>query len=62
MKKTIVDEAGDVRCPHCNSRNSFVAKRSGMAKWIAVPTIGIGVLAMPKRLRCNGCGKNLKTH
>ena len=24
-------------------------------------TIGVGLAAMPKRLRCNGCGTNFKT-
>ncbi len=51
---------GDVVCPRCGARNQFTAKRTGKAKWAAVPTLGIGVLAMPKRLHCNGCGKNLK--
>ena len=51
---------GDVVCPKCGARNQFVSKRTGKAKWMAIPTVGIGVLAAPKRLKCNGCGTNLK--
>lgn len=61
MKSTIVDpETGDVRCPVCGARNSFTVKRTTKAKWTAGLTIGVGALAMPKRLMCNGCGTNLK--
>jgi DNA-directed RNA polymerase subunit RPC12/RpoP len=61
MKTTQVDpETGDVRCPHCGARNSFTAKRTGKAKLTAGVTLGVGALAMPKRLKCNGCGANLK--
>jgi hypothetical protein len=60
MKSTIVDKDGDVRCPKCNARNSFTSKRTGKAKVIGVVTVGVGVVAMPKRLKCNGCGTNLK--
>lgn len=61
MKSTYVDpKTGDVVCPVCGARNQFTAKRTAKAKWMAVPTIGVGVLAMPKRLSCNGCGTNLK--
>lgn len=59
MKSTGVDAEGVVRCPVC-SASSFVEKRTGKAKWLAVPTLGVGVLAMPKRLKCSGCGTNLK--
>lgn len=60
MKTTIVDPNGDVRCPVCGARNSFTVKRTGKAKFIGVATVGVGALAMPKRLQCNGCGANLK--
>lgn len=60
MKRTVVDENGDVRCPKCGARNSFTVKRTGKAKWVAGMTMGVGALAMPKRLKCNGCGTNLK--
>lgn len=60
MKRTIVDEAGDVRCPVCEARNQFVSKRTGKAKLVGVATVGVGVVAMPKRLKCSGCGTNLK--
>lgn len=60
MKRTQVDETGDVRCPKCGARNSFTVKRTGKAKFVGVVTLGVGVVAMPKRLKCNGCGTNLK--
>jgi hypothetical protein len=60
MKSTQIDANGDVRCPVCGARNSFTSKRTGKAKVIGVVTVGVGVLAMPKRLKCNGCGENLK--
>lgn len=60
MKKTVVDEEGDVRCPKCGARNSFTVKRTGKAKWGVGLTLGVGALAAPKRLKCNGCGANLK--
>lgn len=53
MKRTVVDENGDVRCPKCGAKNSFMTKRTGKGKLTA------GLLA-PKRLKCNGCGANLK--
>jgi len=60
MKSTYVDENGDVRCPVCGARNSFTVKRTGKAKWAAGLTVGVGALVTPKRLKCNGCGANLK--
>lgn len=60
MKRTVVDESGDVRCPKCGAKNSFTVKRTGKAKWAAGVTLGAAALAMPKRLKCNGCGTNLK--
>ena len=60
MKSTEVTEDGDVRCPKCGARNQFVAKRTGKAKLMAGVTLGVGALAAPKRLRCMGCGTNLK--
>lgn len=61
MKSTVVDESGDVRCPKCGARNSFTVKRTGKAKLIAgVATGGVGIALMPKRLKCNGCGANLR--
>lgn len=60
MKSTIVDAEGIVRCPVCNARDSFTTKRTGKAKVMGVATLGVGMAAMPKRLKCNGCGTNLK--
>lgn len=60
MKKTVIDEDGDVRCPKCGARNSFTVKRTGKAKLVGIATVGAGALVMPKRLKCNGCGTNLK--
>ena len=52
MKKTQVDESGDVRCPKCGAK-SFTPKRSVKGKMM-------GGLLAPKRLKCQGCGKMLK--
>jgi hypothetical protein len=60
MKKTIVDDDGNVCCPRCGAKNSFTVKRTGKAKLLGVATIGLGAVVMPKRLKCNGCGANLK--
>lgn len=60
MKSTWVDHDGNVRCPKCGGKQ-FTSKRTGKAKWAGVLTVGVGVLAMPKRLKCQGCGQNLKT-
>lgn len=68
MKSTFIDQNGDVRCPNCGARNNFVSKRTAKAKWAtgvaAVATLGIAAAAapvvIPKRLKCNGCGANLK--
>lgn len=59
MQETTVDKDGRVRCPKCGA-SDFSEKRTGKAKWMAVATIGVGVAAMPKRLKCRGCGQNLK--
>lgn len=60
MKSTQLDANGDVRCPKCGARNSFTAKRTGKAKLGVLATGGVGVLATSKKLKCNGCGTNLK--
>jgi hypothetical protein len=60
MKATVVDTDGSVRCPKCGAVNSFTSKRTGKAKLFGVVTVGVGAVAMPKRLKCNGCGTNLK--
>ena len=68
MKKTKVLPDGSVACPKCGAVNSFTAKRTGRAKLLSVgvgvATLGVGGVAtaavMPKRLKCNGCGRNLK--
>lgn len=60
MKSTVVDEQGDVRCPKCGARNSFTVKRTGKAKVAGAMMGGVGIAVMPKRLKCNGCGANLK--
>jgi hypothetical protein len=53
MKSTYVDGQGNVRCPACGAVNSFTVERTGKkAKWAAGLTIGLGALAMPKRLKC----------
>jgi hypothetical protein len=52
MKATTVDTDGTVRCPVCGA-TSFTSKRTIKGKLAA------GVLA-PKRLKCDGCGTDLK--
>lgn len=59
MKSTFVDDAGAVHCPVCNGTD-FVSKRTGKAKLGGFVTLGVGVVVMPKRLKCSGCGENLK--
>jgi ribosomal protein S27E len=60
MKRAEVQSDGTVRCPNCGAVNSFTTKRTGKAKLLGVATAGVGAVAMPKRLKCNGCGTNLK--
>lgn len=60
MKSTIVDADGNVRCPVCGAANSFTSKRTAKAKVLGGAAVGVGALAAPKRLRCNGCGTYLK--
>lgn len=59
MKSTQVDSDGRVRCPVCGA-SDFSDKRTGKAKAAGFITLGVGVVAMPKRLKCRGCGENLK--
>jgi hypothetical protein len=59
MKSTRVDADGTVRCPVCGA-TAFDQKRTGKAKIVGFATVGVGVVAMPKRLKCRGCGTNLK--
>jgi hypothetical protein len=59
MKSTTVDSDGTVRCPVCRS-TQFALKRTVKAKVLGVATVGIGVLAMPKRAHCMGCGADLR--
>lgn len=54
MKKVVVDEEGDVRCPKCGAKN-FVGKRT-----IKGAIVG-GFVFAPKRAKCLGCGKTLKS-
>lgn len=53
MKETTVDSQGRVRCPRCGA-SDFSDKRTVKGK-----VLGGAVLA-PKRLKCRGCGANLK--
>jgi DNA-directed RNA polymerase subunit RPC12/RpoP len=60
MRTTRVDkETGDVRCPKCGA-NSFITKRTVKGKLMGATMGGVGIALMPKRLKCMGCGKNLK--
>ena len=60
MKSTQVTDEGDVRCPKCGARNQFTAKRTGKAKLLVVATGGMGAVATSKKLKCMGCGTNLR--
>jgi DNA-directed RNA polymerase subunit RPC12/RpoP len=60
VRHTEVTVDGDVRCPKCGARNQFTPKRTGKAKLMVVATGGVGVLATSKKLKCQGCGTNLK--
>lgn len=60
MKSTWVDDEGNVRCPKCGGKQ-FTSKRTGKAKWAGALAMGVGMAVMPKRLKCQGCGENLKT-
>jgi hypothetical protein len=53
MRRTKVDQQGNVRCPKCGATGGFVQKRTIKGK------IGFGILA-PKRLKCLGCGAMMK--
>ena len=56
----MVDGDGNVRCPVCGA-SDFSDKRTGKAKWGVGVTLGVAVIAAaPKRLKCRGCGENLK--
>lgn len=59
MEDVQVDDEGDLRCPRCGAR-AFRQKRSLAAKLALVPTVGIGTLAAPKRLKCLACGVLLR--
>ncbi len=56
MKRGVLDEDGAVRCPKCRS-TSFRTKRSFKAKAALIPTVGVGALAAPKRIKCLACGE-----
>jgi hypothetical protein len=60
MKSTVVSATGSVRCPNCGAY-SFRAQRTAKAKLAGVAVAGIvGLAVMPKRLKCDGCGTNLR--
>lgn len=59
MKSTIVKD-GKVSCPYCGAENSFTTKRTGKAKTLGAVLFVPSIVVMPKRLKCNGCGRNLK--
>jgi hypothetical protein len=60
MKSTYVDAEGNVVCPVCGAKNNFTSKRTGKGKAAGIVTVGVGAVLLPKRLKCNGCGTNLK--
>jgi len=54
VKRTIVDDNGDDRCPECGAKNNFVSQRS-VGKVVA-----LGVLGAKPRLQCVGCGAHVQ--
>jgi hypothetical protein len=56
VKKTVIGDDGQVRCPKCGAINSFTAQHTRKAK----AGIGLGTLFAAPKLRCNGCGEFLK--
>jgi DNA-directed RNA polymerase subunit RPC12/RpoP len=56
MKDVSVDGQGNLRCPSCGSSN-FDLARTGKAKVSGFLTIGVGVMLLPKRMKCLQCGK-----
>lgn len=60
MRDVQRDNEGDLRCPNCGARGAFRSKRSFAAKALLIPTVGIGTLAAPRRLKCLSCGELLR--
>jgi DNA-directed RNA polymerase subunit RPC12/RpoP len=60
VKDILVDSDGEFRCPKCGGKQ-FERKRTGKAKLMAGVTVGVGALAVPKRMRCLVCGEYSET-
>jgi predicted ATP-dependent serine protease len=56
MNDVRIDEAGELRCWNCGSKN-FHAKRTGRAHVVGFVTVGVGALATKKKLKCQQCGE-----
>ena len=61
MKNVLVNADGDLLCPACGAKQQFSYRRTRGAKLAAGITVGVGMLAAPKRLQCLGCKEYLKT-
>jgi hypothetical protein len=60
MKDVRVDAAGKLHCPKCGSSN-FDLARTGKAKLGGFLTVGVGVMMLPKRMKCLQCGEWCKS-
>ena len=61
VKRVEVTDDGSVQCPKCGAQNQYARRRTGKARLMVAATGGVGALATSKKLRCMGCGTNLKT-
>src|SRR5205823_1533076 len=55
MKDVRVDAEGHLHCPKCGG-TSFDMARTGKAKVSGFLTVGVGVILLPKRMKCLQCG------
>lgn len=55
-----IDASGELLCPTCGSRN-LSYRRTRRAKLTGVVTVGVGVVALPKRIQCIACREYFKS-
>lgn len=60
MKNIWMDDDGELVCPACGSRN-LSYRRTRAAKLGGYLTVGVGVVAMPKRIQCIACREYFKS-
>lgn len=58
--KDAVLKNGELVCPNCGS-HQFDLQRTGKAKVGGYVTLGIGVMLLPKRIKCLVCGEYSKS-